>query len=257
MTQIHPSAVVDPGARIGADVEIGAYSVVGPHLTIGDRTRVMPHVVLDGWTTIGVECVIFPFASIGTQTQDLKFKGGKTFVEIGDRTTLREYVTVNAGTAEGEVTRVGSRCHIMAYCHIAHKCTVGNDVIMANGATLAGEIVIEDAAVLGGFAGVHQFVRVGRMAMLGAMSKIVQDVPPFVIVEGNPAVARAVNQVALQRRGIVPEAQSRIKQAFRLLYREDLSTSQALARIRAEVEPCAEIQYMLAFIEASERGILK
>jgi UDP-N-acetylglucosamine acyltransferase len=242
---------------VGADVEIGAYSVVGPHVTIGDQTRVMPHVVIDGWTTVGQSCTIFPFASIGGQTQDLKYKGGQTFVEIGDHTTLREYVTVNSGTAEGEVTRIGSRCHIMAYCHVAHKCAVGNGIIMANGVTLAGEVVVEDEAVLGGLAGVHQFVRIGRLAMVGAMSKLTQDLPPFTLVDGNPAVARGINQVGLQRHNIAAETITVLKHAFRILYRENLSTRQAVDRIRAELQPCPELEYLLAFIAAAQRGIIK
>jgi UDP-N-acetylglucosamine acyltransferase len=257
MTHIHPTAIVAAGAQVGTDVEIGAYSVMGPHVTIGDRTRVMPHVVIDGCTTIGQGCTIFPFASVGGQTQDLKFKGGRTFVEIGDNTTLREYVTVNSGTAEGEVTKVGSGCHIMAYCHVAHKCTVGNGVIMANGATLAGEVTVEDEAVLGGLSGVHQFVRVGRLAMLGGMTKLTQDLPPFVLVDGNPATPRGINQIGMQRHNVPADSISVLKNAFRLLYHESLSTRQAVERIRAELQSCPELDHFLAFIAASQRGIIK
>lgn len=242
---------------MGEGVEIGAYSIVGPNVRLGDGTRIMPQVFLDGWTTLGQGCVVFPFASIGSQTQDLKYRGGRTSVEIGDRTTLREYVTVNSGTSEGDVTRVGSDCLIMAYCHVAHQCQVGNEVIMSNGTNLAGHIVVEDQAVLAGMTGVHQFVRIGRMCMIGGMSRIAQDVPPFMLVEGNPPVVHGPNKVGLERRGASEEVQSLLKRAFRILYRDGLSTRQALDRLRAELTPVPEIRSLVEFIEKSERGIIK
>jgi UDP-N-acetylglucosamine acyltransferase len=217
----------------------------------------MAHVVVDGRTRIGAGCTLFPFACIGTQTQDLKFKGAKTAVEIGEGTTLREYVTVNAGTNEGEVTRVGAGCHIMAYCHVAHACSVGNRVIMANCATLAGEVTVEDEAILGGLTGVHQFCRVGRLCMVGGLSKITQDCAPFMIVDGNPAAVRALNVVGLKRHAVPDAAVEALKKAHRWLYRADLSTSQALERVRADVEPCPEVDALLRFIESSDRGIVK
>lgn len=257
MTVIHPSAIVHQGAELGVDVEIGPYSIVGPHVRIGDRTQVMPQVFLDGHTTIGAECRIFPFASIGSQTQDLKFKGGLTYVEIGDRTTLREYVTVNSGTAEGEVTRVGSGTLIMAYCHVAHGCRVGNRVIMANQASLAGDVLVEDDAVIGGMSGIHQFTRIGGYAMVGGMVKVTQDVPPFMLVDGTPAGVFGINSVKLQRLNVPAEVQATLKKAFKLLYREGLSTRQALDKIKAELVSCAELERLIKFIETSERGIIK
>ena len=257
MRNIHPTAVVDPAAQLGEDIEVGAYSVIGPGVTVGNGTRIMAHVYLDGWTTLGTECRIFPFASIGTQTQDLKYAGAKTFVEIGDRTTLREYVTVNAGTMEGEVTRVGSDCHIMAYSHVAHACAVGSGVIISNCGTLGGHVVIEDQAIIGGLCGVHQFVRIGRLCMVGGCSKLVQDAPPFMIVDGNPACVRSVNVVGLRRKGLGDDAQHLLKEAFRILYHQQLSTSQAVAKVRAEVKMSPEVQHLLAFIEASARGTVK
>lgn len=257
MTKIHPTAIIAPGAVIGDDVEIGPYCVIGPMVNLGSGCRLMSHVVLDGLTTIGAGCVIFPFASIGTQTQDLKYKGEITRVEIGERTTLREYVTVNSGTTSAEVTRVGSDCHIMAYCHVAHGTQVGNRVIMANGASLSGHIVVEDEAVLGGLTGVHQFVRIGRLCMVGGMSRIVKDCPPFMLVEGNPAEVRGINSVGMKRRNIPPEVQETIKEAHRILYRQGLSTRQALEKIKAELKMCPELEVLLRFIEASERGITK
>ncbi len=257
MTQIHPTAVIAPGAELDAGVEVGAYSIVGPHVRLGARTRIMPHVFLDGHTTIGPDCVIFPFASIGSQTQDLKFKGGKTFVEIGAGTTLREYVTVNSGTNEGDVTRVGDRCHIMAYSHIAHQCIVGNDVIIANVGTLAGHVIVEDCAVIGGLCGVHQFVRIGRMSIMGGCSKTTQDIPPYMMADGNPVSVHGINIVGLQRRGVTVEARHHLKTAYRILYREKLNTRQALEKIKQSLPQISEVQHLVAFIEASERGIAR
>jgi UDP-N-acetylglucosamine acyltransferase len=257
MTQVHPSAVVDPAARLGENVEVGPYCVIGPNVTVGDGTRLMSHVVVDGRTTIGKECTIFPFACLGTQTQDLKFKGAATFVEIGDKTTLREYVTVNSGTNEGEVTRVGSGCHIMAYCHVAHACRVGDGVIMANCATLAGEVEVEDRAILGGLSAVHQFCRIGTMCMVGGCTKITQDCPPYMMIDGNPATVHGLNIIGLKRRGVPLEVVGRMKEAHRLLYRQDLSTSQALEQIETTVESCPEVAHLLAFVSESKRGIIK
>lgn len=257
VTRIHPSAIVDEGARLGEDVEVGAYSIIGPHVTIGDRTRIMPHVFVDGRTTFGTECTVFPFASIGSVTQDLKYQGGETFVEIGDKTTIREYVTVNSGTAEGEVTRVGANCLIMAYCHVAHGSKVGNRVIMANGASLSGDGVIEDDATIGGLTGIHQFTRIGCFAMVGGMSRITQDVPPYLLVEGNPAEARGVNTIKLQRMNVSVEIQSALKKAYRILCREGLSTRQAIEKMRAELTMSPEVEHLLKFIETSERGVVK
>jgi UDP-N-acetylglucosamine acyltransferase len=257
MTKIHETAIVHPDAQVGEGVEVGPYSVVGAGVTVGPGTRVMSHVVLDGNTTLGAECTVFPFASIGTQTQDLKFSGGQTYVEIGDRTTLREYVTVNSGTNEGEVTRVGSGCHIMAYCHVAHASVVGNGVIMANGSSLAGDVTVEEQAILGGFVGVHQFVRIGRMCMIGGMSRITQDCPPYMLIEGNPAAVYGPNVIGLKRRNVTGEVIRALKEAYRTLYREGLSTSDAVQRIRAQEGNCPEVEALAAFVESSKRGIIK
>jgi len=257
MTEIHPSAIVSEGAELGVDVQVGPYCVLGPHVRVGDRTRLRAHVVLDGRASIGADCAIFPFACIGTQTQDLKYRGATTFVEIGERTTLREYVTVNAGTVEGEVTRVGSDCLIMAYSHVAHACAVGNHVIIANASQLAGEVVVEDQAILGGLVGVHQFCRIGRLCMVGHNAKVSQDVPPFMLADGNPVRVRGVNSVGLDRKNIEQAARSELKRAYRLLYRSRLSTTQATRRIRDELEQVPEIEHLLSFIAASERGIVK
>ncbi len=258
MSSLHPTALVSPDAQLGDHVVIGPYAVIGPHVRIGARTHVHAHVVLDGHTTLGADCVVFPFASIGTQSQDLKYAGGTTFVEVGDRTTIREFVTINAGTRNGEVTRIGARCYIMAYAHIAHGCQVGNDVIMANNASLAGHVVVEDHAVLGGLCGIHQFVRIGRLAMIGGLSKVTQDCPPFLLIDGNPAVARGINRVGLERRGIPDPSRRKLKRAYRLLYRSGLNTKQAVDRIRSELLPCTEVDDLLNFlISSSQRGIVR
>lgn len=257
MTNVHPTAVVHEGAELGADVEIGPYAVIGPHVRIGDGVRIMAHATIDGRTSLGANCTVFPFACLGTQTQDLKYRGAKSFVRIGERTTVREYVTINSGTQEDEVTGVGDGCLLMAYVHVAHGCTVGNGVILANGVQLAGHVVVEDMAVAGGLTGIHQFVRVGKLSILGGGSLLRQDAPPFMMVVGNPARVPGLNAVGLKRRGFSPEVRRLLKQAYRILYRENLSTRQALERIRAQLPLCPEVEYLTSFVSESSRGIVK
>lgn len=187
----------------------------------------------------------------------MKFKGGTTYVEIGDRTTLREYVTVNSGTADGEVTRVGSNCHIMAYCHVAHGSKVGDRVIMANLASLSGDVIVENDAVIGGMSGIHQFTRIGCCAMVGGLCKITQDVPPYMLADGAPVAIHGLNSVKLQRMNVSAETQALLKKAFRILYRDGLSTRQALDRIKAELAMSPELEHLVTFIETSQRGIIK
>ena len=257
MTSIHSSAVVDPGAEIGADVEIGPFCVVGADAKVGDGSRLMSHVVIDGDTTIGPGCTLFPFACIGTQTQDLKFRGAKTSVVIGAGTTLREYVTVNSSTNEGEVTRVGSGCHIMAYAHVAHACAVGDGVIMSNCGTLAGHVIVEDRAIIGGLTAVHQFVHVGRHCILGGCSRIAQDCPPFMMIAGNPAAVSGINSVGLKRNDVPEDVQRKLKQAYKILYRSGLNVTQALGRIEEEVDSCAELDHLVSFVRESKRGVIR
>jgi len=256
-TQIHPTAIVAPGAQLGEGVEIGPYSVVGEHVKLGAGTKLYPHVVIAGHTTLGARCEVYPFASIGQQTQDLKFRGGAPRVEIGDQTTLREYVTVNAATNDGDATRVGSGCHIMAYAHVAHDCIVGNEVIMANAATLAGHVILEDQVIVGGLCGVHQFVRIGRLTITGGCSKATQDIPPFMTADGNPMSVHGLNTIGLQRRGVSETAVAALKKAYRILYRENLTAKLALAKIEAHVEQLPEVAHLVAFVRASERGITR
>ena len=254
---IHPSAVIHPKAQIGAKCEIGPFCVVGENVVLGDECRLHSHVVIDGHTVLGKRNEIFPFASIGLKTQDLKWKGGVTRTEIGDDNTFREYVTIHSATSDGESTVVGSKNHILAYCHLAHNVVLGSNIIMSNVATLAGHVTVEDHAVIGGLAAIHQFCRIGRMSIIGGCSKVVQDVPPFMLADGNPAETRTVNKVGLERNKVSEEAQLALRQAFKILIREGLTISNALARIEAEVPKLPEILHLIQFVRTSSRGISK
>jgi UDP-N-acetylglucosamine acyltransferase len=254
---IHPTAVIHPGARVSADCEIGPYCVIGEHVELGARCRLHSHVVVDGHTTLGPENEIFPFASIGLKTQDLKWKGGVTRTQIGSHNTFRESVTVHSATGDGETTVVGSHNHILAYCHVAHNVVLGNHIIMSNVATLAGHVHVEDFAVVGGLAAVHQFCRIGRMAIIGGCSKVVQDVPPYMLADGNPAETRTVNKVGMERNGVAEESQAALRQAYKILFREGLTISNALERIEASLPQLDEIKYLVQFVRATERGISK
>lgn len=254
---VHSTAVIHSGAEIGADCEIGPYCVIGEKVVLGSRCRLHSHVVVDGRTRLGEGNEIFPFASIGLKTQDLKWRGGTTWTEIGDRNTFREYVTINSATGDGEKTVVGSDNHILAYCHVAHNTVLGNHIIMSNVATLAGHVTVEDYAVIGGLVAVHQFCRIGRMSMIGGCSKVVQDVPPFMLADGNPAETRTINKTGMERNGISEEAQAALRQAFKILFREGLTIPNALARIEKEAGAVPEVQYLAQFVRTSERGISK
>lgn len=257
MSSIHPTAVIADGAEIGGGAEIGAYCVIGPHVRIGAGACLMPHVVVDGHTVLGAGCRVFPFASIGTQTQDLKYKGGTTHVEIGENTTLREYVTVNSGTEDGEVTRVGRDCTLLAYSHVAHGCRVGNGVIMSNAVQLAGHVVVEDFVIIGGISGVHQFVRIGTMCMVGGCTKVGQDLPPYLLADGNPASVHGLNSIGLKRRGVSDDVASTLKKAYKIVYRDGLVLKDAVQIMRSELTPCAELNHFIGFLAESERGILR
>jgi UDP-N-acetylglucosamine acyltransferase len=256
-TDIHPTALVHPRARLGAGCVVGPYCVLGEHVALGDGCRLHAHVVIDGHTTLGRDNEVFPFACLGLKTQDLKWKGGLTRTQIGDGNTFREHVTVHSATSDGGVTVIGSHNHLLAYCHVAHDCRLGDHIVMSNVATLAGHVVVEDHAVVGGLAAVHQFCRIGRMAIIGGCSKVVQDVPPFMMADGNPAETRTINKVGLERNGVSEAAQAALKHAFKLLFREGLTVSNALARIAAEIPPLPEVQHLLQFCRESERGISK
>lgn len=257
MADIHPSAVVAPTAVIAPDAIIGPYCVVGPEVTIGSGTRLTSHVVVDGFTRLGSGCTVFPFASLGLQTQDLKFKGGRPGVRIGDFVTIRESVTVHAATFDGDLTTVGDHCHIMAYVHIAHDCHVGNRVIMANAATLAGHVIVEDQCIIGGLSAVHQFVRLGRLSIIGGCSKVVKDVPPFMMSDGNPLSVHTTNKIGLERAGISAESQQSLRNAYKMIYRQNLTVEKAIQAMRENLPESPEISHLITFLEMSERGITR
>lgn len=254
---IHETAVVEPGAIIGAGAVIGPYSVIGEHVEIGEGTWIGPHVVISGWTSIGKDCKIYQGASVGEVPQDLKFKGEKSYCIIGDRTVIREGATVHRATGEGEETKIGSDCLLMALTHVAHNCIVGNHVIMSNLGSLAGHAIVEDRAVIGGMAGVHQFVKIGRNAMVGGMAKLVQDVVPYTIVDGHPAKVVGLNSVGISRAGIPLETRRSIKKAYKILYRSGLSLPEAIAVIEQEVDSSEEVEHFLRFLRNADRGICR
>lgn len=254
--KIHPSAVVEPGAQLGGEVEIGAYAYVGDGVTLGAGTRLHHHASVEGDTVLGERCEVFPYACIGGKTQDLKFKGGKPGLRIGDRNVFREYVSVHCATGDGDVTRIGSGNVLLATCHVAHDCVLGDHIVMSNGAVLAGHVIVEDHVVIGGYGGIHQFCRLGAYAMLSATAKLVHDLPPFFIADGTPAEVRAVNKVGLERNGFTAEQFERVKQIHRILYRDGLNRTQALEKLAAHPHAAsAEFARTLAFAKASERGL--
>jgi UDP-N-acetylglucosamine acyltransferase len=255
---IHPTAVVHPNANIAKYVEIGPYCVIGEHVSIGAGAKLLAHVVVNGRTTIGADAVIYPFASIGAPSQDRKAEVDEvSFTTIGERTVIREYVSIHRGTGHNSVTSVGDDSLLLAYVHIAHNCRIGNFVTMSNLAQLAGQVVVEDHAGIGGMAGVHQGVRVGQFAFVGGYTKVGRDVPPFFLTDGNPPAVYGLNSVGLRRHGFSKEALAELKEAYKIIYRSERNVSQAVAALRETVkteEGCS----LLAFLEApSERGILK
>ncbi|MBV8666183.1 MAG: acyl-ACP--UDP-N-acetylglucosamine O-acyltransferase [Burkholderiaceae bacterium] len=259
---IHPTAIVDPKAQLDSTVEVGAYSIIGPDVRIGARTRIGPHAVVQGHTTIGSDNTIFQFGSIGAVPQDKKYAGEPTTLEIGDRNTFREFVTVNLGTVQdGGVTRIGNDNWIMAYVHIAHDCQLGNHITMSNNATLAGHVVLDDWVVMGGFTTVHQFCRIGAYAMTAFTAAVAQDVPPFVTAAGNRAAPVGINSVGLQRRGFTAEQIMAIKRGYKLIYRAGLPLEEAKAALRAEEDKSADaaihLRQLREFIENSPRGIIR
>lgn len=255
-TVIHPTAVVDSSAQLGADVEIGPLCYVGAGVTLGARTRLHHHASVEGNTVLGEACEVFPYASLGGKTQDLKFKGGNPGVRIGARNIFREYFTVNAATMDGDFTRIGDDNTFLAYGHIAHDCVVGSHIVASNAMMLAGHVVLEDHVVIGGYGGVHQFCRIGAHAMLSATAKLVHDLPPYFIADGTPAVVRAYNKVGLERRGYTPEQLERVRRIYRILYRDGLNRSQALEKLTAHAEAATpEFARVLAFAQGSERGL--
>ena len=254
---IHPTAIVDSRAQIGANCEIGPYSIVGANVTLGEGCRLHSHVVLDGRTTIGPRNEFYPFACIGLKTQDLKFAGGQCFLEIGAENVFREHATVHAATGDGLTTRVGSHGNFLAYSHIAHDCIVGNHVIFSNNGTLAGHVVVEDYAIVGGLAAVHQFCRIGKMSIIGGCAKVVQDVPPFMIVDGHPGVTRGINKVGMERNGLPAEVIRGLHEAYKIIFKSGLTMSAALDKVTLEIPQSQELTHFVDFCRKSERGIAR
>jgi len=256
--EIHPSAVVSPGAQIGRDCYIGPYSIVGEHVVLDDRVRLQAHVVIEGRTFIGKDTMVFPFVSIGLAPQDLKYKGEPSETRIGERNRIREFVTINRGTeGGGMLTSLGDDCLIMTQAHLAHDSIVGNNVIMANAATLAGHVTVEDGANIGAYSGVHQFCKVGREAYIGGYSVVVKDALPFVLTVGNHAKCYGLNVTGMKRRGYAREIIETLHHAFHLLLSSKLNTTQAVQSIRENIKDSVEVDHLVAFIEASERGVTK
>jgi UDP-N-acetylglucosamine acyltransferase len=254
---IHPTAIVHPGAKIGKNVEIGPYCLVGDNVTIGDRVVLLAHVIINGHTTLGEDVVIHPFASIGATSQDRKAADEIAYTTIGPRTIVREYASIHRATGSGNTTVVGSDCLLLAYTHIAHNCRIGNFVTMSNLAQLAGQCVVEDYAGIGGMVGVHQDVRIGAHSFVGGMARITRDVPPYFLIEGNPAEVHGLNSVGLRRRNFPPEAIADLKTAYKIVYRSGNNLRQAISALRETVQT-DEGQRLIAFLEApSERGVLK
>jgi UDP-N-acetylglucosamine acyltransferase len=258
MTFIHPSAVVSSSAQIGEDCYIGAYSTVGDKVILGSKVRLESHVVVDGTTFIDNETKIFPFVSIGLAPQDLKYDGAETETRIGKRNQIREFTTIHRGTiGGGGITKIGDDNLLMAQAHVAHDCHLGNEIIMANAATLAGHVTIADKANIGAYSGVHQFCRVGREAFVGGYSVVVKDALPFAISQGNHAKCYGLNRVGLRRRGYSKETVEKLHHAYHVLLSAKLNTTQAIEQIKADVKDCAEVDYLVEFIETTTRGVVK
>ncbi len=254
--QIHPTAIVAPDARFGDGVEIGPFAIVGPQVTVGRGSRVAARAILEQNVRLGEDCRVGTGSIVGGAPQDLKYAGEETWVEIGDGTTIREYCTINRGTTQSRVTRLGKHCLVMTYVHIAHDCHIGERVILTNGVQLAGHVTIDECAIISGLTPVHQFVKVGAYAFIGGMSRVTKDVPPYTKAVGNPMKLYGLNAVGLQRHGFAPETVAELKKAYRLFFRSGLNISQALERARAELTPLPEVETFLTFIEASARGVL-
>jgi UDP-N-acetylglucosamine acyltransferase len=257
MSGIHPTAIIDPSAQVSPSTKVGPYSVVGAGVVLGEDCILHNHVTIAGPTTIGVGNEFYPYSSIGHRSQDLKYKEEPTHLRIGDHNTFREFVTVHRATDQGGTTLIGSHGNFLSYAHIAHDCTVGDHVIFSNNGTLAGHVWVGDHAVIGGLSGVHQFCRIGAHAIIGGCTKIVQDVPPFMIADGNPAEVRGINMVGLERRGFSPETLRDIREAYKVIYRSNLNTTQGLESLRANFPDSKSVAHLTDFIASSERGIVR
>jgi UDP-N-acetylglucosamine acyltransferase len=255
-SRIHPTAIISPDADIAADVEIGAFAIVGEGCTIGEECVISPRATLERNVTLGRAVRIGIGTIIGGPPQDLKYAGEETTVEIDDGTVIREYATINRGTAHSFKTTVGKNCLLMSYVHIGHDCRIGNSVILSNVVQLAGHVAIEDKAIISGMSAVHQFARIGRHSFIGGMSRVSKDIPPFLKAVGNPVKLYGLNTIGLQRSGMDEETIRELKRAYRLLFRSDLNVTQAIERAQTEIEPLPEVQELIRFVEASERGVV-
>lgn len=254
--KIHPTAIVEAGAKVGNNVTVDAYAVVRSHVTLEDNVTIKSHVYIEGNATIGEGTTIYPFASIGTKTQDLKYRGETTYVKIGKKCEIREFVTINSSSGENTTVKVGDSCLIMAYCHIAHNCELGNCVVMSNNATLAGHVIIEDYAIIGGLTPIHQFVRVGNYSMVGGMSRVTHDIPPYTLGAGIPFKFGGLNLRGLKRHGFPLETRIQLSKAFKLTYRSKLLPHQSLNLIEKELPHIPEIKHWIQFCRASKRGLM-
>lgn len=255
---IHKTAIIDAKAELDAGVEIGPYCIIGPQVKIAKNTKLAPHVVIDGWTKIGEGCRIFQFASLGAIPQDLKYKGEESWVILGNNNTIREFVTIHRGTAQsGGKTIIGDNNFLMAYSHVAHDCKIGNQVILANAATLAGHIEIEDYAIVGGLVGIHQFLRLGRHCIIGGGSGVNQDIPPYMMANGQRAKLYGVNNIGLKRHNFSPEAVSNLKKAYHIIFRSGLTVKKALDQVQTEIKNSPEVDHLISFIKSSEKGITR
>ncbi|MFH1397570.1 MAG: acyl-ACP--UDP-N-acetylglucosamine O-acyltransferase [Candidatus Omnitrophota bacterium] len=255
--QIHPTAIVSQKAKLGENSQVGPYTIVGDNVDIGKDTKIGAFCVVEGNTVIGKSCEIFTGAIIGTKPQDLKYKGEKSFLKIGNNNVIREYCTFNPGTEKNTNTIVGDNNLFMAYCHVAHDCLVGNGCIVANNGTLAGHVTLEDKVVIGGLSAIHQFVRIGRLSIIGGCSKVVQDIPPFSTCDGHPARVYGLNLVGLERNNISVESIKQIKRAFRILFNSGITVKHALEKVEKEIKVNNEVRYLIDFIKKSSRGIAR
>lgn len=253
---IHPQACVEPGAQLGDNVTVEAFAVVKSGVTLEDGVVIKSHAYITGDTTIGARTIVYPSASIGTAPQSISFQGEKTKILIGSDCQIREFVTINSSNGEGTSVQIGNNCLLMAYCHVAHNCTIGNHVVMANHATLAGHIILGDYVIVGGMTAVHQFVRIGRNAMVGGMSRVSHDVPPYTLGAGMPFKFGGLNLIGLKRHGFPLEVRSKLSAAFRHVYRSGLHLDDALAKIEDEIEQVPEVAYWVEFCRTSRRGLI-
>jgi UDP-N-acetylglucosamine acyltransferase len=257
-TQIHPTALIDPAAKIGAGVTVGPYAIIGADVELGEGCQVGHHATLEGPSTIGPRNIFFPYAAIGFKTQDLKYKGEPTYLEIGEGNTFREFSTIHRGTGPDEKTIIGSHNLFLAYAHVAHNCVVGNHTIFSNNATLAGHVTVEDYAVISGLSAVHQFCRIGAHSIIGGCAKIVQDVPPYLIADGNPAHLRGVNHVGLERRGFTEADIKALRRAYRIVADRTLNFSQATEKIAASEDAAnPHVKALVDFFKTTQRGVIR